>query len=117
MKLEKEKNNLSWYKSDDLKIRVEMCEDRSILWVTIRNYNICLKLCMYDIVDRMNDDILLNVKISKKWNNHRAFEVNSNSVIHAIDYIEKFIKEWEIKVTKDTVPETEFMSDELWYSE
>lgn len=116
MIFEKEYNNFKWYRQNQLKIKVKNCDNNSMLWVTLENYNICLVLVMYDIVDKINEDILIEVKISKEWNNQRAFVVNSNNVEELILYIEYFVKDWNIKIIKNTVSESDFINEEIWYS-
>ncbi len=116
MNIEKEVNNLIWYELNELKIRVKVMDKKCTVCVILENYNISLKLCMYDIIERINNDICLDVKVIKDFNEQRVFEVCESKYIDLINYIEKFIKDWEIKITEGSVSKKEYISDEVWYS-
>lgn len=115
MILEKEENNFKWYRQNQLKIKIQDLDNESMLWVTIKNYNICLQLGMYDVLDKIKEDMLIEVKISRDRNNQRAFVVDSNNLDELIIYIESFIKKWNIEINKDAVSKSDFIADETWY--
>lgn len=115
MIFEKEENNVKWYRQNQLKVKAQSLDNNTMLWVTLKNYNICLKLGMYDILDKIRDEILIEVKICRDLNNQRTFLVDSNNVEELITYIENFVNEWNIQITKDTVSESDYIDDEIWY--
>lgn len=114
--LEKEINNFKWYKKGNLKIRVKDANDNSIIWVTLDGYNICAILVMYDFIDRVGNELLLDISINKIWNGQRAFLVNSEYNEEFIEYITEFIIEWNIEISEDTVTESDLIKDGDWYS-
>lgn len=116
MDLEKEITNLQWYKKNDLRIRVKTENNNSIVWVMLKEYNICSNLVMYDFVDRVKDELLFDITINKIWHGQVSFLINSDFSEEFICYISEFIEEWDIKVTEKTVSKSNIISNELWYS-
>ena len=50
------------------------------------------KLIMFDFVERIKEDLMLNVSIKKVWNNQRVFVINSGHALELVNYILEFIK-------------------------
>jgi hypothetical protein len=114
MHLEKENGNVKWFKLDSIRIR--LCNDeQAFVAVTFDSYNLCFKLMMFDFLERIKEDIQLEVKITKKWNNQRVFVVNPDNALEFISYLSLFISEWKIKPTEETVSDKDIISDEIWY--
>lgn len=115
MDLEKEEGIIQWYKKNNLKIRVQNNGTHCTVAVTLDGYNICFKLLMFEFVDRVRDNLASDIRIERIWDSQRSFIVDSKYVRELINYIPKFINEWNLKISKDTVSEADIISDELWY--
>lgn len=86
IELEKSENSSRWYKKNDLRMRVKTVGSGSILWVTLHSCNILLKLCIYDVLERIRENILLDVRIDKEWNNQRGFIIKSDYINELVNY-------------------------------
>ena len=64
MHLEKENGNTKWFKNDELKIKLVNRGTESDVFVTLKRYNLCFKLMMFDFVNHVKDDLLLDVSKS-----------------------------------------------------
>lgn len=115
MILEKKHNNIQWFKKDKLRIRVQNEGKQSIISVLLDGYNICFKLMMFDFVDRVKKDLLIDVRIEKLWDRQRVFTTDSKYEMDLINYLETFINEWNIKINTATVSDSDIISEELWY--
>ena len=73
MNLEKYNGNIRWYKEKELRIKLKNLRTESEVWVTLDRYNICLKLMMFDFVEQIKDDLMLDVSIKKVLNKQRVF--------------------------------------------
>lgn len=115
MNLEKVNGNIKWFRKGKLKIKLKDVGKKSEVWVILDGYNICFKLIMFDFVERIKEDLMLNVSIERVWNNQRAFIINSDHALELINYILEFIYEWNIKVSENTISDFDFIPDDLWY--
>jgi hypothetical protein len=115
MNLEKINGNIKWYRENKLKIKLKDMGEESEIWVMLDGYNICFKLIMFDFVERIKEDLMLNVSIKKVWNNQRVFVINSGHALELVNYILEFINEWDIKVSTNTISDSDFIPDNLWY--
>ena len=48
-------------------------------------------------------------------NNQRVFVINSGHALELVNYILEFINEWDIKVSTNTISDSDFIPDNLWY--
>lgn len=117
MVVEKEQNNTKWLKEDSLKIKVKEEGEKSTVAVILDGYNICFKLIMFEFIDYTKDELSLDVSVTRHWNNQRVFIIDSKDSLTLVSYISKFIKEWDIKISKNTVSDADIISDELWYGQ
>ena len=115
MNLEREDKTIKWYKEDGIKIRLKDDGEKAIVSTTLDGFNICLKLIMFDFLDRAKEDLLIDVVIGICWNNQKAFVVNSEDSMALVNYIPAFIKEWNIKISKDTVSNSDIIAEDVWY--
>ena len=118
MDLEKENTNIKWFKTNGLRIRIKKEEGgKSLISVALDGFNICLKLAMYDFIDRIKEDLSLDVTMSKSWNSQRVLIVDTNNATELVDYISLFVKEWNIRISATTVSDSDIIADEKWYGE
>lgn len=116
MKLVKRHGDIQWFEEDNLKIRLEDMKDQSLVSITLNDYNICRKLMLFDFIDAIKDDLLLDIQTKIIWNTQQAFVTDKNDALELIYYIPKFIDEWNIKTDKGgTVSDSDYISPELWY--
>jgi len=115
MDLEKTNGNTKWFKKNNLRIMLKSEGKESIIAVILDGYNICLKLMMFDFAERVKEELLLDIQIKKLWNNQRVFTINSNEALSLVNYIPKFISEWNLKISKNTVSDVDAISDDIWY--
>lgn len=115
MNLEKVNGNIKWFRKGKLKIKLKDIGEKSEVWVILDGYNICFKLIMFDFVERIKEDLMLNVSIKRVWNNQRVFIINSDHALELVNYILEFINEWNIKVSENTISDSDFIPDDLWY--
>ncbi len=116
MDLEREKEETKWFRKDGLRIKQTSEGKQKLVLVTLDGYNICFKLLLFDFLDHIKEDLALDIKIEKIWNQQRVFVVDSKYVSDLINYIELFINEWNIKISESTISVSDIISDELWYS-
>ncbi len=116
MELEREKEETKWFRKDGLRIKQASEGEQTLVSVILDGYNICFKLMLFDFLDHIKEDLALDVKIKKIWNEQRVFVVDSKYASDLINYIELFIGEWNIKISESTVSASDVISDELWYS-
>ena len=99
MDLEKENGNIKWFKKNELRIRLKNKGEKSIVCVMLDGYNICFKLMLFDFVEQIKEELMLDISIIKIWNNQRAFIIDSNHVLELINYIPVFVNVWNIKIS------------------
>jgi hypothetical protein len=116
MDLERKKGNTKWFRKDNLRIKQINEGEETKVSVILDGYNICFKLMMFDFISHIKEDLLLEVKIIKIWNNQRVFLINTKYALDLIKYIVSFIDEWNIKISENTVSASDIISNELWYS-
>lgn len=117
MILEKEENNIMWLKEDNLKIRVKKDKEKSTIAVILDEYNICFKLMMFEFIRHVKEELAVDVSVSRKWMYQRVFIVDSEDSSTLVNYITTFIKEWDIRISENTVSSNDIISDELWYGQ
>ncbi|MDF2871217.1 MAG: hypothetical protein K0R05_2792 [Anaerocolumna sp.] len=116
MDLEREKEETKWFRIDGLRIK-QTCKGRETqVSVILDGYNICFKLMLFDFLNHIKEDLALDVKIAKIWNNQRVFMIDTKYASDLINYIVSFMEEWNIKISESTVSASDVISDELWYS-
>lgn len=115
MNIEKSNKNTKWFKNNGLKIKLKNKGDESEVWVTLDKYNICFKLLMFDFMDQLKEELMLDIAVNKVLGNQRIFIVNSKHDVELVNYIERFINEWNIKISKNTVSNSDIIPDEIWY--
>lgn len=115
MVLEKEKENIKWFRKDGLKIKqISEGQDTQVA-VLLDGYNICFKLIMFEFLNHIKEDLALDIKINKMWNNQRVFMVDTKYASDLVNYIVFFIDEWNIRISENTVSMSDIILDELWY--
>lgn len=113
--LENESNNIKWFKENDLRIKIKNIGEESIITVLLGKYNICFKLIMFEFINSLKEDKIIDISIVKNSYNQRVFVVDSKNDIQVAKYIIGFAREWDIKISKDTVSESDVIYDEIWY--
>jgi len=116
MVLERENGNTKWFRKDGLRIKQINEGEETQISVMLDGYNICFKLMMFEFLSHIKEDLALDIKLVKTWNNQRVFMVDIKYVSDLINYIVSFIDEWNIKISENTVSISDIISDELWYS-
>ena len=115
MRIEKSNQDTKWFKKEGLKIKIKNKGDKSEIWVTLDKYNICLKLLMFDFIKQLKEEMMLDITVDKMLGNQRIFVINSNYDMEIMNYIERFIDEWNIGISKNTVSDSDIIPDEIWY--
>lgn len=115
MNLEKYNGNIRWYKEKELRIKLKNLGTESEVWVTLDRYNICLKLMMFDFVEQIKDDLMLDISIKKVLNKQRVFMIDSAHALELANYILEFVNEWKITTSTNTVSDSDIIPDEIWY--
>lgn len=115
MNLEKKHGNIKWFKKNKLRIKLKEQGEKTEVWVVLEGYNICFKLMMFNFIEQLKDELMLDVSIKKVLNNQRIFIVESVNALELVNYICSFIDEWNIKITKNTVSDSDIISDRSWY--
>lgn len=115
MVLEKEKNNIKWFRNNSLKIKQINEGEYTNIAVLLDGYNICFKLMIFEILDHIKRDLDLDVKIIRILNNQRSFVVDTKNASALVNYVVLFIDEWDIKISESNVSMSDIISDELWY--
>ena len=115
MNLEKRIGNIKWYRENELRIKTKNIGKESEVWVTLDGYDICLKLIMFDFAERVKDDLMLDISTKKVSDKQRVFMIDSDHVLELVNYILEFISEWNIKISANTVSDSDVISDEFWY--
>ena len=115
MVLEKEKENIKWFRNSNLKIKqINEGQDTQVA-VLLDGYNICFKLMMFEFLNHVKEDLALDIKIARMWSNQRVFMVDTKNASDLVNYIVFFIDEWNIRISENTVSASDVISDELWY--
>lgn len=115
MNLEKYNGNIRWYKEKELRIKLKNLGTESEVWVTLDRYNICLKLMMFDFVEQIKDDLMLDISIKKVLNKQRVFMIDPAHALELANYILEFVNEWKITTSTNTVSDSDIIPDEIWY--
>lgn len=115
MRIEKSNQNTKWLKKDGLKIKIKNRGETSEIWVTSDKYNICLKLLMFDFVKQLKEEMMLDITVDRVLGNQRIFVINSNYGMETVNYIERFIVEWNIRISQNTVSDSDMIPSEIWY--
>lgn len=116
MDLERQNEKIKWFKKEDLRIKQIYEENETQISVNLNGYNLCFTLMMFDFIDHIKKDLLLDVKVTKLRNNQHIFIVDTKYVSELINYIVSFIDEWNIKINETAVSDSDSISDESWYS-
>lgn len=115
MNLEKDDGKIRWYKEKELRIKLKNLGTESEVWVTLNGYNICLKLMMFDFVERIKDDLMPDISIKRVLHKQRVFMIDSDHALELANHILEFVNEWNIKISANTVSNSDIIPDELWY--
>lgn len=115
MNIEKSNQNTKWFKKDGLKIKLKNKGSESEIWVTLDKYNVSFKLLMFDFMEQLKEDLMLDITVNKIFGNQRIFVTGSNDGMEIVNYIEKFIDKWNIRISKNTVSDADIIPDEIWY--
>ena len=115
MRIEKSNQNTKWLKKDGLKKKIKNRGETSEIWVTSDKYNICLKLLMFDFVKQLKEEMMLDITVDRVLGNQRIFVINSNYDMEIVNYIEGFIDEWNIRISKNSISDADIIPDKIWY--
>lgn len=115
MRIEKSNQNTKWFKKDGLRIKIKNKGDISEIWITLDKYNICFKLLMFDFIQQLKEEMMLDITADRVLGNQRIFVINSNYDMEIVNYIEIFINEWNIRISKNTDSDADIIPDEIWY--
>lgn len=74
-----------------------------------------MKLLMFDFMKRLEEEMRLDITVDKIPGNQRIFVINSDYGLETMNYIERFIDEWNIGISKNTVSDSDIIPDEIWY--
>lgn len=113
--LEKIDGNIKWFRYDGLRIKWKDMGEKSEIWATFDGYNICLKLMMFDFVERIKEELLLNISTKRVLNNQTVFIIDSENALELISYILEFVDKWNIRNCINTALVSDFIPDNLWY--
>ncbi len=72
MDLERQNEKIKWFKKEDLRIKQIYEENETQISVNLNGYNLCFTLMMFDFIDHIKKDLLLDVKVTKLRNNPRG---------------------------------------------
>lgn len=70
---------------------------------------------MFDFIKQLKEEMMLDITVDKMLGNQRIFVINSNYDMEIMNYIERFIDEWNIRISKTTVSDADIIPDEIWY--
>lgn len=116
MLIEKELDNVKWFRADNVRIKVVSIDKISTVTVLIDNYNICFKMMMFEFLNALLDETGIRISTERNEFNQVVFKVDNSSQMALAKYIVNFIREWNIKVSDSTVADADMISDEVWYS-
>ena len=117
MELEKENGKVKWFIKDKLKVKVINNGEKSEVLVMLSNYNICFKLIMFDFIEQIKNDLMIDILTKKISNGQRTFVVDTENSAELVNYIPFFVDEWGIKISPNTVSGSDIISMEKWYEE
>ena len=109
MRIEKSNQNTKWLKKDGLKIKIKNRGETSEIWVTSD------KLLMFDFVKQLKEEMMLDITVDRVLGNQRIFVINSNYDMEIVNYIEGFIDEWNIRISKNSISDADIIPDKIWY--
>lgn len=115
MNIEKSSRNTKWFRKGGLKIKLKNKGSESEIWVTLDQYNICSKLLMFDFMEQLKEELMLDITVNKVMGNQRIFVINSNYDMEIVNYIEGFIDEWNIRISKNSISDADIIPDKIWY--
>ena len=70
---------------------------------------------MFDFIDRLKNELMLDVRTKKGCHDQMFFIINSQNAFELIYYLPLFIKRWNIKASTNEIRNT--ISDEAWYKQ
>lgn len=117
MQTEKEIDNIKWFREKDLRIKVAKIDDFSMITVMLENYNICFKMMMFEFINTLSNETKITLKTDRSELNQIVFKADQFNQKTLMRFISDFIIKWNIQITKETVSQSDFITDEVWYSE
>ena len=116
VKLEKEFNEKSWYVFENIRFRIKKIESGFIVWILVKNYNICKRLLFYDFIDRLTFDKVTAIIDDNSWNGRLGYKIINEKGYETviINYILEFLIEFR-DIIENTCTFDEYVSDEEWY--
>ncbi len=73
MNLEKINGNIKWYRENKLKIKLKDMGKSQRFGLCSMDTIFAFKPIMFDFVERIKEDLMLNVSIKKVWNKSKEF--------------------------------------------
>lgn len=117
MLIEKELDNVKWFKDDELRIKIVNIDNISIITVLLDNYNICFKMMMFEFINSILNEKGINIAAERNSYKQVVFKVDISNYMVAVEYIVSFVREWNIRVSESTVDNSDIITDENWYNE
>lgn len=116
MDLERQNGEILWFKKENLKVKLKFLGNKSEVWIILDGYNICFILVFFDFIQHLKEELLLDIAVKKVLNGQRIFIIDSENALEFINYIPQFIKEWNVEITSGMISDSDYISDEIWYS-
>lgn len=111
----KKVKNVMWFQKNNLKIKLQNGKEKSEVWVTLNGYNICLKLMMFDFIEQLKHELMLDVFVKKGFHGQRSFIIDAENALELVEYIPIFIDRWNINITSNTFSDSDIISNKIWY--
>ena len=68
-----------------------------------------------DFMEQLKEELMLDITVNKVMGNQRIFVINSNYDMEIVNYIEGFIDEWNIRISKNSISDADIIPDKIWY--
>lgn len=99
--MKKINSNTVYFKDGKLKIKYrKLDENKFLFWICINNINIAFVMLMSDFMEWCSNELDVNIKPDKSWNNHIGFNVKDINPEVFIIEVKRFIKKYNITPNK-----------------
>lgn len=85
-------DNIEWYKDDEYQYKIKYNDDKAILWVNYKGYDIAMPLLIWDFFIEMEDNGI-PLKLNNEWDGYVGFEIKKDEVFFFIGLIQFYMKE------------------------
>ncbi len=90
---EYKKGDSVWYKDDFCKYKIKELNDRAVVWVNYKDYDIAKPMLLWDF-QKETDEYDIKLKINTEWSKYFGFEINKEDIFIFIGLIENLISRW-----------------------